>query len=158
MQNELEILNKIRYNKLNGKTQEIFLQARINDLLVSYFMAHEATEIQTSQETDLEYRIHDSASYINYNLHLPLSIADLSKRAGLNLDKFEKTFKQILGCSPQKFIEDTRMQEGARILRTTELPIADVAYKVGYADQSYFTKVFKRAFGISPRNYRAQDK
>ncbi|WP_187294776.1 helix-turn-helix transcriptional regulator [Chitinophaga pinensis] len=151
---ELDILNKIRYSRYKGKSQELFIQARINDLLVSYFQALEGAGKEEVDTNELEQRIQDVANYITHHLHQSLSIADLSKKARLNLDKFEKTFKQVMGSAPQKFIEDTRMQEAARLLRTTDIPIADVAYKVGYADQGYFTKVFKRVFGVTPRKYR----
>lgn len=151
---ELEILNKIRYNKLNGTMQEIFLQARINDLLVCYFMAHEGAAAHTVAETELERRIRDTASYISHHLHLPLTVSDLAGRANLSFDQFEKQFKRVVGTSPRKYVEELRIMEAAQLLGNTQLSIGEIAFKTGFADANYFSTVFKKIHKMAPKDYR----
>ncbi|PWV44646.1 AraC-like DNA-binding protein [Chitinophaga sp. S165] len=153
-QHELGILNKIRYSNLHGKPQELSLQARIHDLLVAYFMVHDVADKVETVESEVERRIRDTAGYISHNYHLPLTVADLSKRTRLNLSKFEKMFKQVIGQSPKKYMEELRIKEAVRLLECTEITIADVAFKVGFADPNYFSSVFKKLHNVSPREYR----
>ena len=67
---------------------------------------------------------------------------------------FHRIMKAFLGEPIGTFIVRTRTETAARLLRYTDLPIADIAYRIGYSSSSSLSKVFKQFYGISPLEYR----
>ncbi len=67
-----------------------------------------------------------------------------------------KTFKKVAGMTLVAYLNHVRLSNAARLLRETACSIAEVAHEVGFADQSYFDKQFKRAFGSAPREFRSR--
>jgi AraC family transcriptional regulator, transcriptional activator of pobA len=65
-----------------------------------------------------------------------------------------KALTELTGRSTKELIIDRVMLEAARLLRFTDLSIGEIAFRVGYADQLYFSRAFKRHFGVAPQAYR----
>ena len=65
-----------------------------------------------------------------------------------------KKVKQLTGMTPNDYIRKIRLEKAAELLLTTNMTAAEVAYKVGFDDQYYFSKSFKRYFGQPPSQYR----
>ena len=68
---------------------------------------------------------------------------------------FARAFKAALGASPLQYVIGERMRVAGVLLKTTGLPVAEIALRVGYDDTSRFGKHFKRAFGATPAQHRA---
>lgn len=73
---------------------------------------------------------------------------------GINRSYLSDIFKKKLGMPPQNYLVHYRMERGGELLRTTELPIQEVAKRSGYDNPLTFTKMFKKTYGVSPREYR----
>ncbi len=73
---------------------------------------------------------------------------------GYGRTNFFKKMKQLTGMSPNDYIRKARMEAAAELLINTNLTAAEVAYKVGFEDQYYFSKSFKKYFGTPPSKYR----
>jgi signal transduction histidine kinase/ligand-binding sensor domain-containing protein/DNA-binding response OmpR family regulator len=74
----------------------------------------------------------------------------------INLGKtiLYKKIKGITGYSPNEFIRIIRIKKAAELLKTTELNISEIAYKVGFDDPLYFSRCFKKQFSLSPKHFR----
>ncbi len=83
-----------------------------------------------------------------------ISLPEVAGHAGLSPAYFSKVFKEELGESYSEHVNRLRIERAAIFLTGSELSLADTAGKVGFEDQSYFTKVFKRIMGVSPGRYR----
>jgi AraC family transcriptional regulator len=83
-----------------------------------------------------------------------LRIADAAHTIGVHPVHFSRGFRQFLRCTPGEYLVRCRLQKAIPILRETRLPLAEAALHAGFFDQSHFSRVFKRHFGISPRSYR----
>lgn len=83
-----------------------------------------------------------------------ISCQHIAKEFFISQEHLSRTFKQKYGVSPSAYIQDCRIREGKRLLMTTPLSITDVAARIGYANYSYFSNVFKQATGMSPVEYR----
>jgi len=66
---------------------------------------------------------------------------------------FGKT-RELLGITPNKYIQNERLRAAEALLLEGELNISEVAYKVGFADNAYFSKLFRQTYGVSPGQYR----
>jgi AraC-like DNA-binding protein len=85
-----------------------------------------------------------------------LEISELAHIAGLSESQFRKRFMKLFKISPLKFITRIRVQTAAKLLLSSDAPIADIALKCGFCDQSYLTRQFSSFFGMTPKKYRDQ--
>lgn len=93
----------------------------------------------------VEY-IHEHYSQIN--------VSDIASYLGISRYYLSHIFKEKLHVPPQEYLLNYRMEQSARLLRTTGLPIQEISELVGYENPLTFSKIFKNAYGLSPKNYR----
>lgn len=92
--------------------------------------------------------------YVDAHFVEDLSLGDLASRFGLDGSYLSRSFKQAAGSNLTVYIAQLRVAEAKRLLQTRELSITEVAQAVGYGDYAYFSRVFKKLTGVSPRRYR----
>jgi AraC-like DNA-binding protein len=151
---ERKILNAVKRCTLKGIAKQIFLHARIFDLLGCYFNSLETAETSRDQTHDQHTRMLESQLYIQMNYFLPLKISMLARRAGINLRTYERSFKEIFTTGPREYIEQVRGKKAAELLRTTNIPVTSIGHQVGFTGPNYFSTVFRKIYGCSPREYR----
>ncbi|QJC54272.1 AraC family transcriptional regulator [Paenibacillus albicereus] len=83
----------------------------------------------------------------------PVSIQDLARRLGYHRTHLSKLFRAFTGLSPMQYLGQLRMSQ-AKDLLATDLTIEQVAASCGYSDPLYFSRHFRRSFGLSPTAYR----
>lgn len=137
------------------------LIARIENLLVQYgqrkltFRQNQDINLKllASRETD-EAFLKRMVCFIED--HLQDSSFDLEQLAsGMNLSKstLNRKLKTMTDLTPMDFVRNIRLKYACRLLENGEASITEVAYAVGFSDPHYFTKCFKEAFGVAPKNY-----
>lgn len=92
--------------------------------------------------------------HIQANLDSDLSLAALSKRAGMSAAHFHRTFKSEIGETPAGYVARLRLERAAFRLQIQEAGILQIALDCGYQNHETFTRAFQRAFGRSPMAYR----
>ena len=92
--------------------------------------------------------------YVEEHYRSALEISELARIAGLSESQFRKRFMKLFKISPLKFITRIRVQTAAKLLLSSDAPIADIALKCGFCDQSYLTRQFSSFFGMTPKKYR----
>ena len=92
--------------------------------------------------------------YISRNFIRNLTLDEVAEHVHLNPAYFSTLFKQSTGSSFKEYLNMVRIEESKRLLATTEHSIIDIALAVGFEDQSYFSKVFKKYTGLTPKQYR----
>ena len=105
-----------------------------------------------------DFYIKEAISYIEQNFQNDISVEDIAKFCSLNRSYFGKIFRDALGKSPQEFLINYRMSKAAELLKLTELSIGDISNAVGYPSQLHFSRAFKKIHGISPRQWRNENK
>jgi AraC-like DNA-binding protein len=85
-----------------------------------------------------------------------LNIDVIAAQFGIGRTNFYRKVRELMGMSPNDYLRKCRMERAAEMLRSTELPIADVCTQVGMPDAQYFSRVFKSYFGMPPSAYREQ--
>jgi AraC-like DNA-binding protein len=84
----------------------------------------------------------------------PPGVEEIATRVGLSAYQLNRRLKDLLGITARQLLIKTRVDEASRLLRTTALPVGDIAQQSGYCDQSAFTRQFRRSTGLTPRQYR----
>ena len=112
--------------------------------------------METKKTTREEYQkcVNAVVDYINLHLGEEIDLKSLAKISHFSPFYFHRIMKAFLGEPIGTFIVRTRTETAARLLRYTDLPIADIAYRIGYSSSSSLSKVFKQFYGISPLEYR----
>ena len=92
--------------------------------------------------------------HVEHHYRSPLEVSELARIACLSESQFRKRFMKLFKISPLKFITRIRVQTAAKLLVSSDTPIADIAVKCGFCDQSYLTRQFTSFFGMTPKKYR----
>ena len=84
------------------------------------------------------------------------SINRLAKANGMSHRQLNRRFKEATGLTPQQFMVRSRIEKACEMLRESDLPISDLAYDLGFCDQSAFTAQFRKRMTLTPKKYREQ--
>lgn len=95
-------------------------------------------------------------SYIKENYNFPIEIEQLAKMTNYSEGHFRRLFSQEFGVSPLEYIMETRLTKAKELLETSTSSCSDIASICGFSDSAQFSKLFKRRFGIPPKQYRIQ--
>ena len=122
----------------------------IDNLKIALFQRQAARQ-EPQQE---ERPIHSITRYVREHLCEEVSLTVLAEAFHLNPQYISQLFKTEIGVGFLAYLTSIRMERAKQLLLTTSLPITDISVQSGYADYRVFTKVFKKAEGITPSQYR----
>lgn len=132
-----------------------YQKLRVTELLLYLGVSETLSESRLteyrSEQTEVIRRIHDQ---LTEHIDRRFTIAELSKQYLMNPTTLKAAFKSVYGTSIAAHIKEHRMELAAKLLRETELSIAEIAARVGYDSQSKFTSAFKEYCGKLPKDYR----
>lgn len=94
------------------------------------------------------------SEYISAHLSEDISLELLARTSGFSPFHLHRIVKAFLGETPGALVTRLRLESAARLLRHTAMPIADIAYQVGYDVPASLSKAFRQYYGISPLEYR----
>ncbi len=103
-----------------------------------------------------ESRILRSLVFLRANLDRPITVREMAAQAGLSVPHFSAVFKRQLNTTPVEFHIRLRLQRACELLETRDHTVAEIAGALGYDDPLYFSRLFSRKIGASPRAYRAE--
>lgn len=106
-------------------------------------------DLQHADETVIEFQLRMQRA-----LGEPLRMDALAREFGLSPRTLARRFRDATGASPLEYLQRLRIEAAKELLGSTNLTIAEVAYRVGYLDQGHFARLFARALTIGPRDYR----
>ena len=95
-----------------------------------------------------------AVSYAENHVATPPTVPRLAEIAGLSRFQLDRRMRRVFGLTTGQWLLKLRLDHARRMLSETDDPIAAVALSSGYSDQSAFTRQFRRATGLSPREYR----
>lgn len=115
-------------------------------------------ELNTDRKSLQDYYIREALAYIEHNFQNDITVEDIARLCGLNRSYFGKIFKDSTGKTPQQFILTYRMIKATELLKLTRLSVGDIGNAVGYPNQLHFSRAFKNIYGISPRQWRNENR
>jgi TolB-like protein/AraC-like DNA-binding protein/Tfp pilus assembly protein PilF len=83
-------------------------------------------------------------------------VSELASLLGLSTSQTLKKVKTLTSKSVNQYIRELRLEKATKLIKETDFTIAEIAYKVGFSSQSYFNKVFRKQYGITPGEYKTQ--
>lgn len=126
----------------------------IDNLKISLYEQRMAEEHEPKEQG--ERVIIGITRYLQEHLEEEMSLSVLAEEFHLNPQYISQLFKNEIGVGFLAYLTNIRMEKAKKLLLSTSFPIAEIAQKTGYGDYRVFTKVFKKAEGITPSQYRRE--
>ena len=79
---------------------------------------------------------------------------ELAQIAGMSTARYQLAFRKYYGTTPYEYLKELRLNQALILLKNSDYGIATIAAKVGYHNSGHFAKLFKKAYGLGPREYR----
>ena len=133
-------------------TQDAYLKVQgAMDLLLSDFFSG------PDADRHALLRFEKVLRYIDDNFRRNIPLSELAGIMNISTMYFSNSFKQVFHISPKQYILHKRLSESQRLLLETELSIKEIAYAVGFENESYFSEFFSAKIGISARKFRNRE-
>jgi AraC-like DNA-binding protein len=151
------VLQQILNCPYRGRLKRLFLEGKTLELMSHHMASVYDTDIfiqtrPTLRPGDIE-PIRKARGILARNLETPPSLKELARRVGINKNKLNKGFRQIFGTSVFEYLRTCRLERARELLESKKMNVTQVAFEVGYAQHSNFTRAFKRHFGFNPEDY-----
>lgn len=114
---------------------------------------HYATHTGQVKDSQSLY-VEQAKNYIATNYSYPVTIEEIASYVGISRSHLFRSFQTCIQQSPKEYLMDFRIKKARHLLRDTTLPVAAIAYSVGFDNNLYFSKAFKKRMHESPTEYR----
>ena len=98
--------------------------------------------------------IGDAVHFIQEQYQQPILISELAKQYGLSNKYFIELFQRYTGTTPVRYLTERRIERAKELIKKSSCPIKEIAECVGYADNQYFSRIFRKQTGMSPSEFR----
>ncbi len=144
------LVHQIRANGL--------FQMFLGDLIEEYAPSASSDYLRQARGPKTSDYVKNAIDYLSKHYQESIKIKELADNVGINRSYFASSFKKATGYSPKEYLLSLRMEKARHLLETTEMPISSVSVAVGYEDPLAFSRIFKRHSGLSPTDYRQENK
>lgn len=130
------------------------------NICLKYFLSS-IRQIETyrfSGVSDKQNYLSIAISFMNNNLKKRISLEDLSEACQCSKSNLHKVFTKSMHCAPMDYYIQLKMQRACRYLAHSDRKIKVIARELGYDDQYYFSRLFSKAIGKSPSDYRREER
>ena len=134
-------------------------EPRNETLMVGYLylfiaeLMQEAMDLEPHASNSSSQYVINAIKYIQFNYSHDISIDDIAKAVGVSRSHLYRVFMSNVGQSPIDYLTSYRISEACFLLKNSQLSIAEIAVSVGFFDQFYFSRVFKKSKGVPPSKY-----
>lgn len=151
-------LNELLHCFEVNNTQSLSIQ-----LMLSYLCLHIIRESQQEESSLPTFNtsnpvVHQTLQYIFYNFRKKISMQELGEKAHVSPNHLALLFKQSTGTTCMQMIADLRLQYATKLLENPNLNIETISAQSGFSAASYFISVFRKRYGITPKEYQSQNK
>ncbi len=142
--------------RLSGKSS-ILLQKTYLCELIALLLRHRTKS--SAEEVGSAYKIaQETAKYISENCKGPLNLSILAKEFSVSEGHLSKLFKRYTGMGVNQYINISRVMAAKELFDSTDLSVTEAAYECGFNDSNYFSQVFKKVAGLTPKKYAMSGK
>lgn len=150
--------NALLVSQFEGLFHDFILRDRCFTLSATSHLLSICVEISRRLEdakgTPGNSRVYRSISYIHQNYDKKLSVPLLAELEHISPSRFRLLFREATGLSPMDYITVLRLNHACQLMLQTDNQLGEIAQTVGFSDQLYFSRVFKKRTGLAPSAYR----
>ena len=143
--------------ELEGPDSRLYVDALACELAIHLVREHTTACAGTvwSMARLSPHKLRRAIEYIDENLRSELTLASLAESVALSPGHFAHAFRQATGVTPHRYVLERRVEQAKLLLRHSDIPITEIADRVGCSSHSHFSVLFHRITGLTPRQFRA---
>ena len=138
--------------KGNQYEDEIAMTGSLYTLLSC--LIHYSTISKGKKETTQMGYVEKAIDFISTRYSYPITIDEIAQFAGISRSYLYRSFQTHTQQSPKEYLINFRIKQACQLLKETKLPISTIAYSVGFENNLYFSKAFKKSTGLNPTKFR----
>lgn len=151
LKNGLPVMESLHGELLLFSTAKYYNQSDVIDQVQDYIELVKNQIGGMRQKNDL---VGNVSQYLEDHFREDPSLLDLAEEFFVSPTYLSKRFKEKTGGNISQYIENLKMEHAKTMLIVSEVPVTEIALEVGYMDSNYFSRVFKKATGMTPRDFR----
>ncbi len=155
------VLNVLAEEKHKSRMEEIFYYAYVEarnfqQVIKNIYVALDTclSEEEKKLKEKLGKPMGDAIRFMKENYSNPISMEDTADAAGVSAGYLSKLFKRELNIGFIEYLTRIRLEKSQELLAETSMSIKEIALTVGYPDEKYYSRLFKKSTGIKPTDYR----
>lgn len=150
-QNNLEIPEKLKIELYPFSLAKCKDRKEVEEKVIQHTLLLQNKLIQSTKKKDLVDKV---IQYLETHFADEITLTEIAGEFFIVPNYLAKRFKEKKNCTVMQYLEDIRMKKAKEYLDLSDLNIMEIANKVGYTDANYFTRAFRKTYGMSPRSYR----
>lgn len=155
-----KIIEEFKACELDEFMKPVFLEGKAYEILTFQIQNYSDNLKGKNDKTLLRKstieKIEKALDIIKNELDIRINVHNLAKRAGLNQNTLQSGFKTLFKTSVNEYIKNYRLELAKTLIEKSDLNITEITYKIGISSRSYFSKLFKEKYGVSPNEYLNQ--
>lgn len=155
------VIRQILSSEEQGALRQMFIEAKVTELLVLELQQHEERAEQPQAAVDLSKRdidrMHEARDRMLACMDDPPTLPELARQVGTNEFTLKRQFKAVFGNTVFGLLRDHKMDHARTLLLDTDRLVGDIAREVGYNHPANFSAAFKKQHGVSPSTFRKGD-
>ena len=160
-----EVMRRINflYDKFDSGEFDMFsMNVQLHGLLLLFYLSAERSGSRSAEtpepklsRSDLMRRV---KFHLTQNYASPISQEKLAARFEISAANLSRLFRHEFGVGFSRYLTELRLESAVALLNSTSLPVSEVAQRCGFNAGGYFIRVFRRHFGVTPRDYRRRER
>jgi AraC-like DNA-binding protein len=140
----------------NAKHHEITVRKNLTDVLIHLLEDAPASVSDSHSERSHkeELRLRQMLTFIETHYMDSISLEDIADSAHISISECLRCFHSLNNSTPMQYVMETRLSKSRDLLITTDLKITEIAGLCGVQDAGYFTRIFRKTYGLTPVQYR----
>ncbi|TRO64416.1 helix-turn-helix domain-containing protein [Christiangramia sabulilitoris] len=152
-----DLMDDISTKDYSGFLRNLFLEGKAFEMLVIQIAQYEDDENGENlpkilRKSDIE-KVDYVAKRIQGDLSTNLNVESLAKEAGTNVNKLQEGFKYVYNLTVNKYMQNVKLEAAKEMLKLSDKNISEIVTSIGLNNRSYFSKIFKEKYGVSPKYF-----
>ncbi|MCM4155558.1 AraC family transcriptional regulator [Gramella sp. AN32] len=152
-----DVMEEVNHKDFTGFLRNLFLEGKAFEMLVIQIAQYEDDENEENLPQILRKSDIQKVDYVSKRIQGDLStnptVESLAKEAGTNVNKLQEGFKYVYDLTVNKYMQHIKLEAAKEMLKSSEKNISEIVTSIGLNNRSYFSKIFKEKYGVSPKYF-----
>ena len=151
------------YDKFDSGEFDLFsMNVQLHGLLMLFYLSAERSGPRSAEMSEPKLSRSDVMRRVKFHLTQnyasPISLEKLAQHFEISAANLSRLFRHEFGVGFSRYLTELRLESAVALLNSTALPISEVAMRCGFSTSGYFIRVFRRHFGVTPKDYRRRER
>jgi len=151
------------YDKWDSGEFDLFsMNVQLHGILTLFYLAAEHSSLRSPETPELKLARPDIMRqvkfYLTQNYSSSVTLEQLASRFEISAANLSRLFRHEFGVGFSRYLTTLRLESAVALLNSTNLPVSEVALRCGFSTGGYFIRVFRKHFGVTPKDYRRRER